>query len=548
MWIVRLALRRPYTFVVLALLIAVLGVVSVVSMPIDIFPEINIPVVNVIWSYSGLSPTEMQDRIVTVSERAYTTTVQGLEHLESVSLRGIAVTRLYFQPNVPIAGAIAQVNAQANQIVRQLPPGIFPPLIIQYNAASVPVVLASLSSDVLAEQQLNDLGNNFIRPQLVTVPGAAIPAPYGGKVRVVNVDIDPDALYARGLSPQDTANAIFTQNVIRPAGHHRRRSRGGHRGRPHGGDDPAVPGVVAEHADRRHVDPALDPDLDHHAQDPAPIAERDDPRRDGAGRRHPRGRRHGGDREQSPADGAWQAAAAGHPRRRGRGGHARVRRDALDLHRVRADPLSRRCGRSAVRAAGDVRRVRHARQLFPLAHARAHHGAVPAGARGARARESGSRPRRSGAAITLRAHLRRLRGRLPDARGPLRGCPGLGTGPHAHGHRRLSRVRGRLAVPVPIRRARLLPDRRCRAAAAPRQDAVGDSDRGDGAVFPASRGLYPPGDSRQGARRDHRQHRRPELDQPGAQRQCHGRHGRRRDSGLAQHAARPDGRILEAAA
>src|SRR5882672_44445 len=218
MWIVRLALRRPYTFVVLALLIAVLGIVSVVSMPIDIFPEINIPVVNVIWSYSGLSPTEVQDRIVTISERAFTTTVQGLEHLESVSLRGIAVTRLYFQPGVPIAGAIAQVNAQANQVVRQLPPGIFPPLIIQYNAASVPVVLASLSSDVLAEQQLNDLGNNFIRPQLVTVPGAAIPAPYGGKVRVVNVDIDPDALYARGLSPQDVANAIFTQNVILPAG------------------------------------------------------------------------------------------------------------------------------------------------------------------------------------------------------------------------------------------------------------------------------------------------------------------------------------------
>src|SRR5438309_10535003 len=136
MWIVRLALRRPYSFVVLPPMIAILAAVSVVSMPIDIFPEINIPVVNVIWSYSGLSPPEMHDRIVTVSERAFTTTVQGLEHLESVSLRGIAVTRLYFQPNVPIAGAIAQVNAQANQIVRQLPPGIFPPLIIQYNAAS----------------------------------------------------------------------------------------------------------------------------------------------------------------------------------------------------------------------------------------------------------------------------------------------------------------------------------------------------------------------------------------------------------------------------
>src|SRR5438132_7980539 len=218
MWIVRLALRRPYTFVVLALLIAVLGAVSVVSMPIDIFPAINIPVVAVIWSYYGLSPTEMQDRIATISERAFTTTVNGIEHIESVSLRGVAVTRLYFHPNVPIEAAIAQVNAQAQQIVRALPPGIFPPQIIQYNAASVPVLLVSLSSDQLPEQELNDLGNNFIRTQLVAVQGASVPLPYGGKVRVVNVDIDPDALYSRGLSPQDVSNAILTQNVILPAG------------------------------------------------------------------------------------------------------------------------------------------------------------------------------------------------------------------------------------------------------------------------------------------------------------------------------------------
>src|SRR5713101_1127845 len=218
MWIVRLALRRPYTFVVLALLIAVLGVASILTMLVDVFPSIDIPVVTVIWSYSGLSPTEMQNRIVNVSERAFTTTVNGIEHIESVSLRGTAVTRLYFQPNVPIAAAIAQVNAQAQQIVRALPPGIFPPLIIQYNAASVPVLLASLSSDVLPEQELNDLGNSFIRTQLVTIQGASVPLPYGGKVRVVNVDIDPDALYARGLSPQDVSNAILTQNIILPAG------------------------------------------------------------------------------------------------------------------------------------------------------------------------------------------------------------------------------------------------------------------------------------------------------------------------------------------
>src|SRR5437588_12721917 len=218
MWSVGLALRRTYTFVVLALLIAVLGVAPIGTMPVDIFPAIDIPVVNVIWNYSGLSPTEMQDRIVSISERAFTTTVSGIEHIESVSLRGVAVTRLYFHPNVPIEAAIAQVNAQAQQIVRALPPGIFPPLIIQYNAASVPVVLASLSSDQLPEQQLNDFGNNFIRTQLVTVPGAAVPLPYGGKVRVVNVDIDPDALYARGLSPQDVSDAILPQNVILPAG------------------------------------------------------------------------------------------------------------------------------------------------------------------------------------------------------------------------------------------------------------------------------------------------------------------------------------------
>src|SRR5258708_3457211 len=218
MWIVRLALRRPYTFVVLALLIAVLGIMSIVTTSVDIFPAINIPVVTVIWNYNNLSPTEMQDRIVTTTERAFTTTVNGIEHIESVSLRGVAITRLYFHPTVPIEAAVAQVNAQAQQIVRALPPGIFPPLIIQYNAASVPVLLASLSSDQLAEQELNDFGNNFIRTQLVTVPGASVPVPYGGKLRVVNVDIDPDALYARGLSPQDVSNAILAQNVILPAG------------------------------------------------------------------------------------------------------------------------------------------------------------------------------------------------------------------------------------------------------------------------------------------------------------------------------------------
>jgi multidrug efflux pump subunit AcrB len=218
MWIVRLALRRPYTFVVFAFLIAVLGVMSAMTMSVDIFPSINIPVVTVIWIYNGLSPTEMEGRIVTVSERSFTTTVNGIEHIESVSLRGLAVTRLFFHPDVLIDAALAQVTAQAQQIVRALPPGIFPPQISQYNAASVPVLLASLSSDQLSEQELYDLGNNFIRTQLVTVQGAVVPLPYGGKVPIVQVDVDPDALYARGLSPQDVNNTILAQNVILPAG------------------------------------------------------------------------------------------------------------------------------------------------------------------------------------------------------------------------------------------------------------------------------------------------------------------------------------------
>jgi multidrug efflux pump subunit AcrB len=218
MWIVRLALRRPYTFVVVSALIAVLGLLSISSMPTDIFPIINIPVVSVIWSYGGLSPTEMQDRVTTVAERAMTTTVGNIEHLESQTVRGISVIKLYFQPGADVNGAVAQVTAICQTLIKPLPPGITPPLILQYNAADVPVIMLSLGSHELSEQEISDLGNNFIRTQLVTVQGAAVPLPYGGKGRVVNVDLDPDALYARGLSPADVDNAIAQQNIIRSPG------------------------------------------------------------------------------------------------------------------------------------------------------------------------------------------------------------------------------------------------------------------------------------------------------------------------------------------
>ena len=218
MWIVRLALRRPYTFVVAAFLILILGVFSILTMPTDIFPNIDIPVVTVIWGYNGLSAQEMANRIVTPSERGLTTTVNDIEHIESQSLNGIAVIKVFFQPRVNIASAVAQVTAVSQSQVRSLPPGTTPPFIMQYNASSVPVLQLGLSGQGLNEQQLNDLGSNVIRVQLATVEGAQTPFPYGGKPRQIQVDLDLQALQAKGLSPSDVVNAVNAQSLIAPSG------------------------------------------------------------------------------------------------------------------------------------------------------------------------------------------------------------------------------------------------------------------------------------------------------------------------------------------
>jgi multidrug efflux pump subunit AcrB len=218
MWIVRLALRRPYTFVVFALLILILGVYSILSMPTDIFPNIDIPVVTVVWNYSGLSPEQMANRIVSNSERGMTTTVSDIEHIESQSLNGVAVIKIFFQPHVDIGNAVAQVTAISQVMLRTLPPGSNPPFIIQYNASSVPVLMLGLSGAGLSEQQLFDMGQNTIRTQLATVEGAQTPYPYGGKQRQIQVDIDPKALQAHGLSPADVVNAVSAQNLIVPSG------------------------------------------------------------------------------------------------------------------------------------------------------------------------------------------------------------------------------------------------------------------------------------------------------------------------------------------
>jgi multidrug efflux pump subunit AcrB len=218
MWIVRIALKRPYTFVVMSMLIVILGVATILRMPTDIFPDIDIPVISVVWSYTGLPPEEMEKRIVTNYERGLTTTVNDIEHVESQSLTGISVIKIFFQPGARIEAATAQVTAISQTVLRQMPPGTTPPFIIRYSASNVPIMQAALESDSLSEQQLFDFGTNFIRPDIVTIPGAMLPWPYGGKQRQIMVDVDPPRLWAWGLSPRDVTAAIASQNVILPTG------------------------------------------------------------------------------------------------------------------------------------------------------------------------------------------------------------------------------------------------------------------------------------------------------------------------------------------
>jgi multidrug efflux pump subunit AcrB len=218
MWIVQVALRRPYTFVVLALLILGIGPLTIARTPTDIFPNIDIPVVTVIWNYGGLSAQEMADRIISNYERTLSTAVNDIEHIESQSLRGISVVKVFLQPGAKVDLAVAQVTAVSQALLRQAPPGTVPPFIIQYNASTVPIIQLALSGTGLSEQQLFDLGVNFLRPQLATVQGAALPWPYGGKQPQIQVDLDPEALQAKGLSPNDVVTAITQQNLILPGG------------------------------------------------------------------------------------------------------------------------------------------------------------------------------------------------------------------------------------------------------------------------------------------------------------------------------------------
>ena len=218
MWIVRLALRRRYTFVVGALLVIIFGVLAILRTPADVFPEINSPVINVVWVYPGMSPRDMEQRIVAPSERFATTVVNDIEHIESNSLFGVGVIKIFFHPGVNIGAANAQVTAFCQTALRGFPPGTTPPLIIQFNATNVPILQLGISSKTLSEQQVNDYASNFLRVELATVQGSQWPGLYGGKVRQIMVDLDPEALVAKGVSPNDVSVAINAQNLTLPAG------------------------------------------------------------------------------------------------------------------------------------------------------------------------------------------------------------------------------------------------------------------------------------------------------------------------------------------
>src|SRR5271154_3298802 len=216
--LVRIALNRPYTFVVLALLLLIIGPLSAMRTPVDIFPDIRIPVIGVIWQYTGLPPDQMAGRITTQYQRILTTTVNDIEHITANSYYGVGIVKIFFQPNADIRTANAQVTSVSQTILKQMPPGATPPLILNYSASTVPIVQLALSGDGLTEQNLGDIAINQLRTPLVTVNGAAIPYPYGGKQRQIQIDLDSSALQALGLSGNDVANALAAQNLITPAG------------------------------------------------------------------------------------------------------------------------------------------------------------------------------------------------------------------------------------------------------------------------------------------------------------------------------------------
>ena len=218
MWIVRVALNRPYTFIVVSVLILILSGVAIVQTPVDIFPSIDIPVIGIVLSYTGLSPQDMQDRLASVMQRNMTNTVEDVDHYEAQSYHGISVVKVFLQPKANLYGDIAEVSSVSTSAIRGMPVGTTPPFMLPYDAADVPILQIGLSSKSLSEQQLTDVAQNFLRPRLTTIPGIELPGPYGGRQRMVAVDLDPQKLLQRGISGADVVTAVNAQNVVQPQG------------------------------------------------------------------------------------------------------------------------------------------------------------------------------------------------------------------------------------------------------------------------------------------------------------------------------------------
>src|SRR6266853_2109646 len=527
MWIVRVALDRPYTFIVLAVLILVLSPVMILRTPTDIFPNIDIPVIAVAWQFTGMNPEELEGRLTSTYERVLTTTADNIEHLESTTVNGQAIVKIYLQQGASLDTANAQVTAVSQTILRQLPPGTLPPLIINYSASSVPILQLGLSGSGLSEQQLNDVGQNFLRPQLVTVPGAVIPFLYGGKQRQVMVDLNPGLVQSKGLSPQDVLNAVQQQNFILPSGtakmgpfeydvrlntstrtvpelndlpikvvgnstvhlrprfHQRRDPRGRDRRVPHRVDDSALPGKLAQYLDHCRLHSAIHPDVRHDPQLSRRNHQHHDARGLGPRRRNSCGRRYGYDRKHRAVLRRRTRQARRHSGRRGANRRSRPGVHALHLHRVLAHVLFERRSPISLRASCRSCGVRHACVLHPFADARTYAGDVFVESKTGRARRltesTGAVP------ASVRARIRTPSEGLSHP--THRSCP-----PSRPFRPRVSSDLHRGISPCAVARSGLLSDQRQRSIHPPSPRQERDADRRDREVVRPRRGHNTPRD------------------------------------------------------
>src|SRR5947208_2553214 len=549
MWIVRLALRRPYTFVVMGLAILLLGVFAIATTPTDIFPEIEIPVVSVIWNYDGLTTEDMASRITTFSEYTISSAVSDVRSIESHTYPGVGVIKIYFQSNVNVEAALAQVTAVSQTILRRMPPGAVPPFILQYNASSVPIIQLALSGRAIPEAQLYDYGIYRIRQQVAPIQGITLPLPYGGKPRQIMVDLDPQALLAKSISAADVSAAVSLQNLTLPSGSVKlgpREYRVSLNSSPDAvaalNDLPVkvVNGATVYLRDVAHVRDGFAVQTNMVRQDGRRSVLLTVIKKGGASTLtivkqlkallpSIRASAPPGLEIKELFDQSLFGRAADR--------HARLRLDLVDLHRLRAGGVPDRPREVSLHAPGHGRRVRHAGVLSVVAHDRPHARALPAGRRGPR------RGRRGRGVGRLRPAARRIPATVRAAPRGVRTCPRDRARPALARARRLRRDRGERGGTPPVHRARLLPRGGHGTVPPPRPGAGRDADRRDRAGVRGRRGSHPPPHPEGRGPAGDRQHRPAPADQPRLHRQrdprIFGRGDPRRAESGASSADRP---------